>query len=257
LDEALEDLRLEVGQTLALVNERTGALGLRMIRDVLNVSQSDELALEKAIELLQGTEKAGKVAWGLEDQVPPLCRILARHLRITLVNSVSRLLILMEKNDLVRYTMAGWLQDLRETAPAERPARFAFLLEQLYQTQSFQNHDLPLWLRDAGEVARVHQAAQAVQALGENFEAFSSHIRRLNASLTASDLLVNPHLMSVGLALHVGLLACFIFAGYDYLDEGARALNLTQGVKEVLINTLPVSEHTRLEAELRRSHRIR
>jgi hypothetical protein len=239
------------------VTERALSVGLRLTRDLFTLGSAQWAVALKAVDLLQGQEKVGNIGWGLEDEVASVASGLAGSLRSVLVNVVDKILVIMEKNDLVRYTITDWLGELKEVEAGERKPRLTMLVEQLYQTQVFREQDLHVWLSDATDVARIHQAADEIMHLGDNFDRLANHTRRLGTTLSISSIFLSPVLMSVGLSLQVGLLSMIVFAGYDHLDEGSRALNITRGVKEVLINTLPVSQQTLMKAEAIKATKLR
>jgi hypothetical protein len=257
LQEAIGDLRFEIYDTLDLINDRTNSIGIRMIRDILSTGAGKWDAVLRAVSLLQGHEKAGDVGWGLEDEVEDFAQELASGLRGILANVVEKILIVIEKNDLVRYTIADWLEDLRETDSETRKKHFAGLLEHLYQTKTFREHDLNIWLQDALIVERVHQATEEIAQLGDNFDHLGNLVRRLSSVISAGAIFANPTLLSVGLAIQIGLLGTLVFAGYDHIDEGTRMLNLTKGIKQILMERLPVSPQTIEHAESLRSRTIR
>jgi hypothetical protein len=257
LQDALSDLRFEIHDTLDLINDRTNNIGIRIIRDILSMGAGKWGNILRAISLLQGHEKAGDVGWGLEDEVDDFIQELASGLRGTLVNVVDKILIVIEKNDLVRYTIADWLEDLRDADQEKRKNHFAGLLEQLYQTKTFREHDLNIWLQDAVLVERIHQATDEIMALGDHFDHLANQVRRLSAIISTGSVFATPTLLSVGFALQVGLLSTLVFAGYDHIDEGTRMLNLTRGIKQVLMERLPVSAQTIEHAERLRSRAIR
>ena len=258
LEGALDDLRYEIEDTIGIINDRAVSIGLRLLRDILTLGQAEWIAVAKAVDLLKGHEKAGNVGWGLEDDVAMVVSGIAGALRGVLINIVEKVLIVIEKNDLVRYTIADWLEDLRDSASQkDRRVHFSDLLEQLYQTRQFRNQDLKIWLKDAVDVQGIHRAADEIMHLGDNYDRMANQIRRLGTALGVASLFVNPVLLSMGLALQIGLLSTLVFAGYDHLDEGARALNITRGVKEVLINEIPVSRFTIQLAEKIRNNQIR
>lgn len=243
-DNAVADLQAEIEDTIDLITERTNTIGMRLIRDILSIGNTEWRAVLAAVDLLQGNQKVGNVGWGLEDIVPRGAMSLAGVLREVLVNIVQKLLAIIEKNDLVRYTIAEWLEDIHETPSENRKGKFTTLLDQLYQAQYFREHTLPVWLGDALDPASILEASGRVRAIGDNFDRLSLGISQVENIVNAAGLFGNPTLKSVGLSLQVALLCTLIFAGYDHLDEGARGLNIAAGVKQVLIETLPVTRRT-------------
>jgi hypothetical protein len=241
---AVEAVRYEVYETIELVLNRVSNVGMRVIRDTLG--DSDSLA---GLDLLKGSDQLGAIGWGLEDHVEANARELAGALRGILSNVVGKLLMILEHNDLVRYTIGDWLDDLQGLDPSQQKARFGALLEQLYQTRDLQ-HDAAYWLRDSHDLERMASATRQIHDLNDDFEALVNLVRRATQRLGQAELFRdNPFLGQVYSAVQIGLLGILVFAGYDYLDEGKRALNITRGVKEILIETLPVSRQTLEEAE--------
>jgi len=246
---AVDDLRFEIEDTLSLINDRANTVGLRLVRDVMTLGQKEWVAVMKAVDLLRGNEKVGDVGWGLEDEVKEAVTGIASVLRGTLVNIVEKILLVIQKNDLIRYTIADWLEQLKETEDNQgRKFQFSSLLEQLYQTQTFRELELDIWLQDAIEVAGIHTAADEIMHLGDNFDRLTTQAKRLSGLLSMGAIFANPVLMTIGFALQIGLLGTVVFAGYDHLDEGTRALNITRGIKEILIADIPISKQTRQKA---------
>lgn len=250
LAESIEDLRFEIHETLDIINDRATNVSLRIIRDIITVGSANWVMVTQAVDLLQGQQKVGDVGWGLEDEVERLTVGIASALRGVLVNVVAKILLIIEKNDLVRYTIADWLEEIHEAARDEQKNVFSVLLEQLYQVENFRTRDLNLWLKDAVDIDRIHVAANDIMQLGDNFDHLAGQIKRLSTMTSVGTLFLNPALISVGLALQVGLLSTLVFAGYDHLDEGSRALNIARGIKETLIEDLPISKKTLQDAEL-------
>jgi|GEM_PF-4350557 len=257
IDSALENLRFEIEDTIDLVYERTLNIGSRLTRDILSLGHGQWPLILQAVDLLQGNEKAGNVGWGLEDEVKAVTAEVASGLRSVLINVVEKILIIIEKNDIIRYTMTDWLEELQNTDSPNRKLKLTSLLQQLYQTESFRRHDLDVWLQDAQEIDKIQYVTDAVIALGDNYDKLANQVRRLSGLIGVGSLFLNPVLLSVGLALQIGLLGTLIFAGYDHLDEGQRTLNITRGVKELLIQELPISRKTIERAENLRLKTVR
>lgn len=253
---AIENLQYEVQEIIDLVLNRVSNIGMRLVRDIAR----DEKAwavVRQGLELLKGSDQLGHIGWGLEDHVEPNAQELAGALRGTLGNIMEKLLAILQHNDLVRYTIGDWLDDLHELDVNRQKSHFITLLDHLYQTDALR-YDVNFWLHDSHDMDRLISASRQVGELSDRFEALVSLIRRVNQRLKDDDLFEdNAFLGSVYSALQVGLLGILVFAGYDYLDEGKRALNLTRGVREILIETLPVSQQTQEEAENRRRRSIR
>jgi hypothetical protein len=140
---------------------------------------------------------------------------------------------------------------LKSIPPARQADQLYTYLGHLYQTEVFRQKILPLWLKDPIDPQRVQATSAAVRQIGANFGRLALLIKRINERLETSSLFQDSILASTGYALQVGLLGVLIFAGYDHLDEGSVALNITQGIKETLITQLPISAETRLASEFR------
>lgn len=249
LETALEGLRVEIEDAFDLILERADNVGIRLIRDILLTGQSQWEMVEKGVSLLQGHERVGDIGWGLEDEVEEGASELAGELRGVLINIMEKILAILEKNDLVRYTIMDWLDDLRRTGQDQIKNTFSQLVEHLYQTQEFRQKKLPIWLKDALDVEHITAAVQAVKQLEDDFEKLSNQIRLLGSIMSESTLFDHRLLASMGFGLRIGLLSTVVFAGYDHLDEGTRALNITRGIKQILIEDLPISAQTLEMAE--------
>ncbi|NJL94403.1 MAG: hypothetical protein HC915_12110 [Anaerolineae bacterium] len=253
LEDALDELRFEIAETLDIVQQRTKRVGLRLVRSILQGEGQPEAPTQQsaAIELLRGQQNLGNSGWGLEDAVPPTLSGLAAMVRQVIINGLERLVLLIESNELIRHTISDWLTELSTASPSARQALLETLLEQLFQTQHFQERQLPEWITDATHVGRIQTASHQIDQLGVNFERLSSQVMHLCRTLEDAELFQHPLLRSTGNALRDGLLGIIIFAGFDHIDEGNHTLNLARGIKEVLVRELPVSAQTILLADYR------
>ncbi len=249
LTAALDQLRYEIDNTLDVVRERATTVGLQLVRDTFQTVNNDQAIIDRAITLLRGHQQVGDVGWGLEDDVPSDAWSLTGGLRSVLVNVVEKILIIIEKNDLVRYIIADWLAILLDQSPSVRRNQFQAMLEQLYQINLLRDPTLDIWLQDAIQAERANACAQEIAQLATSFDHLASQIRQAGAHIQQADMFQNPRLQHVGAALQVGLLATLVFAGYDHIDDGSRTLNVIRGVREVLIEDLPVSPSTRRQAD--------
>lgn len=257
VEEAVTDLLYEIDDTLRVINERACSVTLRLAQYLILHGKTNWDSVLAGIELLRGTQKAGNIGWGFEDKVRSEMTVLAGTLRDILINMVEKILLVVEKNDLVRYVIADWLDDIKETNAEETHHIIETHIHQLYQTDIFRNIELPVWLKDATDVARIHECADHILKLGDNYERLSLQLKRLGILISANPLFHHPLLQSAGFAVQVGLMGTLVFAGYDHLDEGSRALNITEGIREFLINHLPVSAETLQLAENIKSNTIR
>lgn len=242
LASAVEDLKNEIEDTTDLIHERSQRIGIRLARSIL--ADQEWSAIQRGINLLQGQQKVGDIGWGLEDEVSLASSGLAGAIRNLLIDALEKILLLVENNDIVRYTIGDWLEELSELDANARNDKLPILLDQLYQTEYFRNKTLPIWLRDALNVERIHRTADQIMQAGDNFDRLAAQIKRIGLVLDSTPIFDHPRLVGAGLALKIGLLSTLVFGGYDSLDEGQRALNVSQGVKEILITTLPVTRQT-------------
>jgi len=257
LEQAVADLRFEVDETLSTLQEETFTGSLRLLRDLLSLYQHAPDAYQQGLDLLRGQMSLGKIAWRLADDFPPEARHLVDSLRSLLVQMTQKVLAIIEKNDLVRYTLDDWLKNLPKDDLQAASEGLKTRLEQLYQIEHFRRVLLPIWLEDATQISPIHICADAIMSLGLNFDALATHLKYTALTLSNLTLFRHPSLASVGAGLQLGLLGTLIFAAYDHLDEGGRALNLANGVKEVLLTGLPVSRQTQERAESIASRRLR
>lgn len=237
-------LAAEAQNAVEHISQRTSTVGLRLVRDILAAGETDWKVITYAIDILQGHQHLADVGWGFEDQVSLTASGLAGGLRATLTNVILRILLIIEDNDLVRYTISDWLTQLHEQPSPERKQIFETLLEQLYQARAFCEKDLPIWLQDALQPEPVHRANERLIRLTDNFERFSNRIKLASSRAHTNLALQQSLFIEAGMALQVGLLAMLVFSGYDFTDEGAHTLNLAEGVKQILIEELPVSRQT-------------
>jgi hypothetical protein len=257
LEQAVADLRFEVDETLSTLQEETLTGSLRLLRDLLSLHQHEPDAYQQGLDLLRGQMSLGKIAWRLADAFPDEARHLVDSLRSLLVEMMQKVLALIEKNDLVRYTLDDWLKALPRDDFQAASEGLKTRLEQLYQMEHFRRVLLPIWLEDATQISPIHTCADAIMGLGLNFDALATHLKYTALTLSNLTIFRHPTLAGVGAGLQLGLLGTLIFAAYDHLDEGGRALNLASGVKEVLLKGLPVSRQTQERAESIAARRLR
>ncbi len=257
LDAAVADLVYEIEDAMSVIEERSHSVALRLTHYLLFHGRANWRSVMDGVQLLRGSQKAGDIGWGFEDKVRPELGLLAGILRNLLINIVEKVLVIVEKNDLIRYVISDWLNDVRETDLEDTAEILATHIEQLYQTELFLEKDLPIWLRDATTIEQIHDCANHVMKLGDNYERLALQIKRLGILISANSLFHHPLLQSAGFGVLVGLIGTVVFAGYDHLDEGSRALNITQGIREYLIQHLPVSPATLQLAEHIKNNAIR
>ncbi len=257
LEEAVANLLYEIEDAVTVIQDRTASVSNRLISYLISQGKSQWKEVLAGIEILQGTQKAGNIGWGFEDKVRPELGGIAGVLRNILINMVEKILLVVEKNDLVRYVMADWLDDIREATPQDSQRILQRHIDHLYQIETLRNKELPIWLKDAVDVSRVHDCADHIMKLGDNYERLALQLKRLGILVSANPLFHHASLQSAGFALQVGLIGTLVFAGYDHLDEGSRALNITEGIREYLINHLPVSTETHALAENIKANSIR
>ncbi|MCL4876021.1 MAG: hypothetical protein KJ064_05160 [Anaerolineae bacterium] len=257
LEAAIDDLVYEIEDTISVINECTERVSLRLIKYLMFHGKANWRAVQEGVELLRGTQKAGDIGWGFEDKVRPEFGLLAGALRTLLVNIVEKVLVIVEKNDLIRYVIADWLSDVKDAHTEDAAQVVRNHINQLYQTETFRTKELPIWLRDATNVEQVQECADHIMKLGDNYERLTLQIKRLGILINANSFFRHPLLQSAGFAVQVGLIGTLVFAGYDHLDEGSRALNITQGIREYLIGHLPVSSATLQLAEHIKMNAIR
>lgn len=236
-EEALRHLTFEIVQTVDAISQQAFQGSTRLSQHIFKYGKTEWESVLEGIDLLRGQQRTGSIAWGLEDQIN--LGGLAGELRSLLVNIITRLLLIVEHNDLVRYTIADWLDDLKATPDEQDADHIKRLLEHLYQTPAFQTH-LSGWLQHVTSSEALYLASQQVRQLGENFTRLALLIRQLGEKAAHVPFFRSPLLQSTGYALQVGLLGILVFAGYDHLDEGTVALNVTEGIKEILVTQLDV-----------------
>jgi len=251
--DALADLRNEIQTTLNLIEDRALAFTSKTGRDLLRVASTQWNLVVSGVQVVSQSAGAGDLSKNLEQGLTGALTGLVTALAQVIGGVIAKVNALLQGNPQAQAAVLEYLNKTRTATGADAAKRFDTLIDRMLGIKSFLNVEVSIWMEDAADqdVKRLNDAADQVAHLADNYSLLTKQAQKLMDFTAAGSILAStPALMAIAFGLQVSLLATVIFAAYDHVDMGGKGINVTKGVKQILVTQLGVTEATRQRGAL-------
>jgi hypothetical protein len=249
--DAVADLRNEVHNTLTSIGEKSLALAGKTARDLLRVASSQWNLVISGVQLVSQAAGAQDVSKNIEQGLAGALTGLVNAIAQIIVGVIAKINALLQGNPVAQQAVLGYLDKARASAATDVGKSFENFMDRLLGINNFLNIEMAFWFASAAttEVKRINDAADQVASLTDNYSLLAKQAQKLMDLIAAGSILSStPALLAISFGLQVAVLTTVIFAAYDYVDAGGKGLNITKGVKEILVAQLGVTDTIRARA---------